>query len=71
MVGCNQTDGKMMIRNLKRVSAMNFVFPAKLHEEKANIIFLVPLTVGSLIDGHLLSCIICLRDLAHVLEGSL
>ena len=50
---------------------MNFVFPAKLHEEKANIIFLVPLTVGSLIDGHLLSCIICLRDLAHVLEGSL
>lgn len=50
---------------------MNFVFPAKLHEEKANIIFLVPLTVGSLIDGHLPSCIICLRDLAHVLEGSL
>ena len=50
---------------------MNFVFPAKLHEEKANIIILVPLTVGSLIDGHLPSCIICLRDLAHVLEGSL
>ena len=50
---------------------MNFVFPAKLHEEKANIISLVPLTVDSLIDGHLPSCIICLRDLAHVLEGSL
>lgn len=61
-----------MFRNLNRDwSAMSFVFQRNCMIKKRIENFLILLIFGSLIDGYLPRCFICLRDLAQVLKGAL